>query len=438
MRWGQARLAVLVLATAALGWRTLAELVAQHGALPLPAVVVVAPLAALVAVALHRIPLTSKLPSDRETDVIIGLTLLVLGGWLVIRPPSRLGDQFWLWRPDLLGVAICTVAVAALLSGTRFALWAAGPVLVAGIVSAPGAQLVLAGLPQHRGRAGAAAALLAAAPLLVARPIDRRSLAARIACAGGAAVVGAVLAAAFPVAVGTAAAAILGAVAVEAVILRLGVRTGQTANPDRRPGRGSLAWLVAAVALVAGAQAWVPTAHSAVPPSPRLVTAGSDVIGAAHLANGVDVEEWRLDLGLPANRAVVVSSVTGPSPAALLTYPTTVLLKFGAAPCPNRRTVHVGGRKVTVVQYLDWNNGYRWVDFTWAWKTATRAQRVDVVAANGPAGAPVAIPTVAPSPLTDAVRTIGAFVAGRHPQCGLGGTPEDAFLTTITKRLMHQ
>jgi hypothetical protein len=398
--------------------------IGQSAVDPLPAVTLVAPLATLVALFSWRVPAATPRVQDPETDIILSVPPLLLGVWLVYWGPRKLGDQFFLFRPDLIGLFLVSVALASLLLGARFAAGAARSLAACALVCCPVVQLSVAGIDPGALRV-AAASTLACLPLVVGlgRSWPRLAVLLVGGVAAGAAV-GALAASITPSpsAAGFSAAttACAGAFFVHLLLVPSSPRVLVPLAVTRLRR-------IAVVAVVAGSvgllDTLVPALSLAGPARPRPPLSPRGRSQLEIVRPGVAVRRWVVAMPLvPSDHALVVTT-TGPSAAASLTYPIDSLLAWPDPVCPTRYVVRSDGLDVAVSLYTSAFTGYRWEEFEWGWSTAAGYQRVDLVVSSSPAGNGLVFPTLHPEVVLDALRTSTDFVANRQVDCGVLPVP---------------
>jgi hypothetical protein len=412
---------LLVLAVAVLAWRSIVLTTEQAHALVLPGAVLLAPISVAAILLVNRSPGRGKLPFDDETDVIVAFTFAVLGGWFLYWTPHRFGSDYWLWRPDLLAIALCAAAVATITTGSGVILYVGLPLVAATIVSCP-----LLGLLVHDVNSGivvvaVVSALAAVLPLLLAQPhvLREKLRQGGLALAAGvlAAVVGKVTKIS-SVDVSFVAAG-LAFVAVEAMILRA------APEPRARGAHGAplVTWrlltvvvLVVGFALLDGA---IPTFSSVSTSSVKsLLTPTSEPLGQLDAPGGLTTTAWGVkSSGESHDLASEVYTSTAPTKAAVLTYPVESLIKWLGAPCPNQRHETIDGITVKSSQYTNSQAGTNWNIYTWNWHNSDGYQRVSLIMAYGLQGNVAELPVLTRSALSNGISTVGLFVANRHIVC---------------------
>jgi hypothetical protein len=433
------RLVALACLLGACGVPSLALSIAQSPADPLPAVAPLALVAAACSLLLVAVPLRAPRVTDTETDVIASLAPLLLGGWMLATAAGRLGDHFWEWRPDLVGLWLCAIGIACVLLGTRAAGFLAAPLAAAALAATPITQLLLTGLAPGPGRAALVAAFLTGLPFLVKRAPARRVRLVRLAVAA-AGVLGAA-AAAHELGAGAGVAGLIGASS--------GVIAGAAYAGRRRPGTrrgvplGTLGRSRVALLLVAGGAVAaielgdVPRWPIAAPGTYGSVAAPP---GAAsyELRPGVTVAAWPFDPGGPDDQLGMVVLTSGQSVPAVVTVPFDGLVHWPVDACPTVQTLRLDGLRVDLHLYADVERGFRWSTLQWvSRRPGGGLERVDAILAQGPSGEPSELPAFAPDLGLDAERTAGRFVAARHLDCQLDVPQGADVLGTVLGRVLR-
>ena len=438
-RWLQ-QLLIMLAAAVVLSWQSLTLLTAQLPALVLPGPAVVAPLAFLCVAFVHRFPGRRKMSFDTETDSIVGAAFGLLGAWLLYWMPHRFGLQFWLWRPDLIGLTFAILAVAAFVAGTGFALYLALPALVAAIAMSPELGLLLS---RHLGGsvpAGVVSGLIAVAPIYLASPFARPGVPQRIVAALAGSLALSVAAQLGGLSMqGVSVLGALGALAaIEAMmILRSPEAQGRRIHlaPVDRP---RMAVLVVLAIAFAPLDAMIPTfASAAAAPVARVLQPGPQLIGAVGLPAHVTTVAWKLPSPPGIARAAEVMTTTGSSSSDVLTYPLESLIRWLGSTCPGTTTYSVDGRRVAMTEYVNVETGVTWDVYRWFWQSATRFQRVTLFLSWGTRDRDVPLPELALAPGRDALRTVGLFISNRRITCDdslLG----DATGLALARQLMEQ
>ncbi|HUZ20020.1 MAG TPA: hypothetical protein VMU75_05550 [Acidimicrobiales bacterium] len=406
--------------------------IGQSAVVPLPAVTLVAPLATVVALFTWRVPAATPQVQDPETDVILSVPPLLLGAWLVYWGPRKLGVQFYLFRPDLIGLFLVSVALASLLLGARFAAGAARSLALCALVCCPVVQLFIAGIGPGALRV-AAASTLACLPLVAGLGRSWPRLAVLL--VAGAATGGAAGALVASVTDSPAAAGFSAAVLACAGALVAHLSLAPTSPRVLVPLAVLRLRRVVVVALVAGAvgllDTVVPALALAGPARPRPALDPRGRSQAESVRPGVAVRRWEVALPpAPSGHALVVTT-TGPSVAATLTYPMDSLLAWPDAPCPTRDLLRSDGLDVTISLYSSAFTGYRWEELEWGWPTTAGYQRVDLVISSSPNGDGLVFPALRPEVVLDALRTSTDFVANRQVDCGVLPVPPSEAAATL-------
>jgi hypothetical protein len=398
-------------------WHTVLITWRQWSVAPLPGVTLAAPLALLAAALVRPTPPVNV--TDRETDFIISGVALVLGGWIVFWAPDRLGADFLFLRPDLIGVAFLTVALVAVVGGTRRALWLAPSVITVALVLIPAVQLGLVGFTPSALLAGTVAGLFGAAPLVVSRPFGHPGLGGRLALAVGGGAVGGlvVLMLHRSPADGSEAGAVLAVLALGGMAwferraaLAARVRSGGPTLPALVAG-------LVAVALVGLLDVLVPTGAGALSVVHPPVLPASSSVAAYRTANGLTISSWSPAIRSGGNHAALVVTTIGVNATAVATYPLATVITWPEPACPNTATAMVDGTSVLDTAHLDSVNGYRWDTFEWSWSTATGFERIAVVVASAPTGQPAPLPATWPNARNNLIGTVGQLLANRHLRC---------------------
>jgi hypothetical protein len=416
-RFGPVALPTLLFAAAA--WHTVMITASQVPSVAVPAALVVAPVAAALAWWLTPGPQVTV--TDRDSDYISAFILVVLGSWIIYRAPGRLAGDFLFFRPDLIGTGLYALTLVSLLKGTRAALTIAPSVMLAAIVASPGLQLLTVGFAPTGPALGLFSGLLATLPLVVVRPRGWQVMARRLlAVAGSAALIGLATHAARLSYVGISIASGLGSlVALTVVMVRAQRGTKIRAWPAVERTRllyGTAAGLLAALV---GLNLLIPTTQvNAATVAGRSLTVPGEAEATYPTEQGLTVRSWRLPLDAPENQAAMVVTTTGPSAAAVNTYPTATLLTWAESACPNTATYHLDGIVVTASQRQDTTNGYDWDDYEWGWSTPGAYQRVALVLANAPSGEPAPLPSLVSNIRHNTAGVINQLLAGRHLECG--------------------
>lgn len=396
----------------------------QSGSDPLPAVTLLAPVGCILAVVFYRTPSTTPRVHDAETDVIAAAPLVVLGLWITFWTPRKLGEHFFFWRPDLLGVVLSAVAIACLLLGARAGIGMLAVLVTTGIVVAPLVQLLLAGIDPTSARVEYLS-VLAGAPLVVQRARAWRWMLLRGAGGIAAGALEILLAGGTHVGLETSellagGAAVIGTGAV-VVVQFVHARGGYFPLAPFGPRRA-----VAAVLLAVGVHAVdAPTVALASEPSSTLVAMLSPpgAYQAYAVSKGVEVAAWSERLAVKGVGTALVVRTAASSLQAVATYPADALLTWSDAPCSATTAVRVGATRAEISLYADTFSGSRLERVEWLSQTRSGAERIDVVLGSAPNGTPVVFPALAPEVHTDLVRTATDFLANRHISCGplLGG-----------------
>jgi hypothetical protein len=437
-RHSSLQIALVVLVAAAISVRSLQLSVEQFPGVILPGVDIAAPLAVLVMMVVHRLPSRGRLPLDSETDYIVCGIALILGLWVIYWGPHKMGTLFLLWRPDLLGCAVCAVGVAALIGGTRFALWVAPSLVGVAVATMPIVQVTLAGVLPMSLKIALVSGVLGALPLLVARPLHGAWILART---GGVVVVCAVVCEAAHVLKTPAdATSLLAALAGVAAAEVVGIALGSVSAGTVMPNVGLVLWrlmpVVVAVGLVGAADISIPlpAAATASASSPMVVPVDGHAIGQYATENHLVVSAWTLRDHLPENTAVMVVTTTAARLSVVQTYPSDELLAWAASPCPNVSNLRLHGIAMTGTLYPDDLNGYRWEQYEWLTHAGQHYQRVTVIIATSPSGEVVPLPRVAPTGLAYAVSTAAILLADRHLTCSVHDIADSA----LTRRALLQ
>jgi hypothetical protein len=437
-RHSSLQIALVVLVAVAISVRSLQLSVDQFRGVILPGVDIGAPLAVIVMMVVHRLPSRGRLPLDSETDYIVCGVGLILGLWVIYWGPHKLGTLFLLWRPDLLGCAVCAVSVAALIGGTRFALWVAPSLIAVGIATTPVVQVSLAGVLPTAFKIAMVSGVLAALPLLVARPLRGAWILART---GAVVVVSAAVGEATHILQTPAdAASLLAALAAVVAAEVVGIALGSVSKGTVMPNVGLVAWRLIPVAVAVGivgaadVSISLPAQPTASASSAMIVPVDGHLIGQYATENHLVVSAWTLKDHLPENMAVMVVTTTAARLPVVQTYPSQELLTWAASPCPNVSHLHVNGIAMTGTVYPDNLNGYRWEQYEWLTHAGSRFQRVSVIIATSPSGEVVPLPSVAPTGVAYSVSTAAILLADRHLICGV----KDVADAALTRRALFQ
>ncbi|HWE67950.1 MAG TPA: hypothetical protein VG298_15015 [Acidimicrobiales bacterium] len=407
----------IVLGAAA--WHSIVISAAQLRFVPVPAALVGAPIA--VGLSWVQAPRSIVTVADRDTDYICATITAALGSWLIYWPPGRLEGDFISFRPDLIGLALYVLALICLLRGTRVALSTLPSVAAAAAVACPALQLVLVGFSPTPGALGLFSGLLASLPLLLTRPfrlrVKARGTVLVVVVGGAVAPLGHLAHLGY-----LGSSLIAGGAALGGLGLDLG---RQRCDPGRgrRPAvaltRPLLASVAAVLAGLAGLELLVPTAQVAGATERHGALVPHGVSARTYeTAQGLRVTSWQLSLGQGENQAAMVTTTTGPDPAAVNTYPTADVVAWAQPACPNTFHYDLGAIAVSATERIDTTNGFRWDDYEWGWSTPAGYQRVALTLASGPSGEPVPLPGESPNYVRNTLGVVGQLVAGRHLLCG--------------------
>jgi hypothetical protein len=414
--------------------------VTQFHSLLLPGVAIAAPLGAVVVSVVHRLPTRGRLPIDAESDYIVCFIGLVVGLWILFWTPVKFGSLFLYWRPDLIGAAIVAISLAALIGGTRFALWVAPTFLGLSVALMPVTQLTLAGVNPPHLRLAVASGLLGALPILLARPFSRWWLALRWAVALAVAVAAGVLGHAAKLS--TTELSLLAAIGAAVGAELVAVLRGSVLRGTMMPNVTFETWRLLPLAVIcAGSmtlEGTLPVVPSITASSPAISTTlpQAKLVSSYRAGNGLEVEGWTVKEHTPQNIAVLVVTTIGASPSTVLSFPSSALIQWTAEPCTNVRTLNVEGVQVTETLYEDLLNGYRWEEFEWATRLGDRYQRMTAIVASSPSGEPVPLPTVHASSAQTTVDTAEIFVANRHGSCSTLDTTTQHLSSRLIKDLL--
>jgi len=435
------RISVFAIAVTTISWHSLAISFTQAPSMTAAAATPAAVIAMAAVLLFHRLPSPSKgaPPRDSETDYIVAITLLFIGAWVVFWAPARFTDAFWLWRPDIIGLSIAAAGFAALLGGTRFAMWIAPSLVAVSAASIPATGLVLTGFFPSPIRVAAASSLLAVGPLLVARPITRVHIWRRWLGIGVSIGVGVLLAPLLSINTYTVSviAATITVVGSEIAWHLTTILRHPIHMPDIPIKLSRVLVACVLVAAFAILDATPPTWSSfyATRANSVLLPAHQN-LGSFYTVNNLSVSGWILSNPHP-NQLVELILTTGKRPADVLTYPLSSLVKTPPTECPNVTEMRIGRIHVQASLYTDSANGFRWQVFTWSWHSPELFQRLSLVVATGPAGIPVPPIAIHPQPIPDALRTLGAFIANRHLICGFPALTPPPYVSKEVRHLAH-
>jgi hypothetical protein len=429
---------IVVAVTGAVSVRSLMLSAGQLHGLVLPGAAVGAPLAALLVLLLHRLPNKGRLPTDSETDYIVCVAGLVLGLWITYWGPHKLEVLFFYWRPDLLGCAVCASAIAALVGGTRYALWVAPALVGLAVAMMPVVQVSLAGVAPTALKVGLFSGLLGALPLLVARPFHRYWILART---GAVIIVSAVAGEGGKVlhlhhSTLSLLAALSAVVVAEGVAVFRGSVLDGTIMPNLTFIVGRVIPVLVTVAIVGAADFSLPLPATATASASQLMVVPVDghLLGHYTVDNQLSVSGWRLKDHLPENQAVMVVTTAGSHMSVLQTYPSSELIHWTVTVCPNVANLRVRGVRMTGTLYADELNGYRWEQYEWLTQVGSKFQRVTVIIASGPSGEVVPLPQVSPNGASSTAGTAAVLLADRHLICGV----QDKAVANVTHRVLLQ